>query len=103
METRAVRMKIGEYLLKVSDRRDSKHIGPQRGGMRKPFAIPPKMFAHPPKLALPTSRFEPPGMIEQHLEADVERRSPRFEPILRALLLQNESRFLLLPKEPGGS
>jgi hypothetical protein len=61
------------------------------------------MFAHPPKLALPRSRFEPSGMIEQHLESNVESRNPGFKSVLRPLLLQNESRLLLLPKEPGGS
>ena len=32
--------------------------------MRKPFAVPPQMFAHPPELALLTGRFETTGMIE---------------------------------------
>ena len=40
--------------------------------MRKPFTVPPQMFSHPSKLALPTGGFEPSGMIEQHLEANVE-------------------------------
>src|SRR5262245_12188318 len=71
--------------------------------MRKPFAVPPQMFAHPPKLALSTSRFEPSGMIEQHLEANVELRHPRFKPVLMPLLLKNESRLLLLPKKPRSS
>ena len=71
--------------------------------MRKPFAVPAQVFAHPPKLALPTSRFEPSGMIEQHLEANVEWWHPRFGPLLRPMLLQNESHRLFLPKEPGGS
>src|SRR6267143_4917036 len=61
------------------------------------------MFAHPPKLTLPAGRFEPSGMIEQHLEAIVQRRHPRFGPLFRPMLLQNEPRLLFLPKEPGGS
>src|SRR4029077_8550767 len=71
--------------------------------MRNPFAVPAQMFAHPPNLAFPTSRFEPSSMIEQHLEANVKLRHTRFKPVLRLLLLQNESRLLLLPKKPGGS
>ena len=42
-------------------------------------------------------------MIEQHLEAIVQRRHPRFGPLFRPMLLQNEPRLLFLPKEPGGS
>ena len=96
-------VKIGEHLLQVSDRRDSEHIGSERSSMREPFAVPAQMFAHPPKLALPAGRFEPSGMIEKHLEAHVERWRPWFWPLLRSMLLQNESRLLFLPKEPWGS
>src|SRR5688572_21433833 len=71
--------------------------------MRKSLAIPSEMFPHPPKLALPTGRFEPTGMIEQHVEAIVECRHSDFGPRLKPMLLQNESRLLFLPKEPGGS
>jgi hypothetical protein len=61
------------------------------------------MFAHPPELALPTCRFEPSGMVEQYLETDIKWRYPWFGPILGPMLLQDKSRLLFLPKEPGSS
>lgn len=98
-----MRVKIGEHLLQVSDRRNSEHIGSKRGSMREAFAVPTQMFAHSPKLALPTGNFKPSGMIEQHLKAHSERWRPGFWPLLRTMLLQNESRLLFLPKEPRSS
>src|SRR4051812_33810918 len=71
--------------------------------MRKSFAVPAQMFTHPPKLAWPTGRFEPPSMIEQHLEASLQRRDPRFGPFRERMTLQRESHLLFIPKKPGSS
>ena len=71
--------------------------------MRKSFAIPAQVFAHSPKLTLPTGCFEPPGVIEQDFEANVERRHPWLEPRLKPMFLRNESRLLFLPEKPRSS
>src|SRR5262245_6463485 len=71
--------------------------------MRKSLAVPSQMFAHSPKLPLTTGRLESPGVIKQHLEAEIGGRHPWFRRFLWPLVLQYQPCLLFLAKKPWGS